>query len=133
MYNNNIQETTCAICTLEFDHNSKVHITECCHVYHSECVKELINHSQKSHKDCYNCPLCRTSIEINYADPDKITSKDNLFESNVDQNSQNHDENNVIDVNDFEGNNDLYSEGSDTDTNVNGSNHLPLFTEQDLD
>jgi hypothetical protein len=62
-FNEKIKETKCAICLLDFDNTSKIHITKCCHVYHQNCLHEYI---KTVNETTYRCPLCRTSIDTEY-------------------------------------------------------------------
>ena len=48
----------CLICTDNISETNKV-VLQCCHIYHSECVKMLVE------KRTRKCPLCRTRITWN--------------------------------------------------------------------
>ncbi len=51
-------DNECLICISEMNNKNKV-VLECCHIYHSECVINLIK------KRTRKCPLCRTKIKWN--------------------------------------------------------------------
>ena len=49
------RQEECIICTDEIKEEDKVAL-QCCHLYHSECVKQLVK------KRTRKCPICRTKI-----------------------------------------------------------------------
>lgn len=52
------REEECIICTDNIVEADKVAL-QCCHLYHSECVKTLVK------KRTRKCPICRTRITWN--------------------------------------------------------------------
>ncbi|TKY70028.1 RING-H2 finger protein ATL29 [Spatholobus suberectus] len=65
----------CAICLLEFDHDSVLRLlTVCCHVFHRECIDPWL----RSHK---TCPVCRTDLESpanEMQKPSGVSNEENL-------------------------------------------------------
>ena len=57
-------DNECIICTCEIKKEDLV-VLECCHMYHSECVKNLVT------KRTRKCPLCRTKIRWNIKQLDR--------------------------------------------------------------
>ena len=59
----------CIICTEEIDVKNLICL-ECCHIFHSNCVINLVK------KRTRKCPLCRTKIRWNIP---QIIRHDNLY------------------------------------------------------
>ena len=62
--NNIKKKRECLICTDNIKEMNMV-VLECCHVYHTNCVKMLIK------KRTRKCPLCRTKIIWNLKQLDR--------------------------------------------------------------
>lgn len=62
LYNSTMMKSSeCAICLEEFDTSSKVHITDCNHEFHYNCIYQYLEKIDQCH---YNYPLCRKKIDI---------------------------------------------------------------------
>ena len=45
----------CSICVCEYDNTDMVSITNCNHIFHTDCIKEWGKYKQE-------CPLCKTNL-----------------------------------------------------------------------
>ncbi len=51
----------CDLCLSEYEIFDNVHLTECGHYFHKNCLMEYIN---SDHEEYYYCPSCRHKINI---------------------------------------------------------------------
>jgi hypothetical protein len=51
------EPSSCSICLEEFIKDEKVNITPCNHLFHLQCLKDLVNNKIK------NCPVCRGNLD----------------------------------------------------------------------
>ncbi|XP_057817436.1 brassinosteroid-responsive RING protein 1 [Cryptomeria japonica] len=50
-------EVSCSVCLNEFAENEEIRqLTNCCHIFHKNCLDKWLDHDQKT------CPLCRTCL-----------------------------------------------------------------------
>lgn len=48
---------TCAVCLNEFENSDEIRqLTNCCHIFHKNCLDKWLEHDQKT------CPLCRSCL-----------------------------------------------------------------------
>lgn len=48
---------TCAVCLNEFENADEIRqLTNCCHIFHKNCLDKWLEHDQKT------CPLCRSCL-----------------------------------------------------------------------
>ena len=71
-------DTTCSICSDEFEHGDRVCRLSCRHVFHTQCWERAQNHNNSSTPTgpltCPNCRGAPTIIAIwNYLDADLVT------------------------------------------------------------
>ena len=59
--NDSIQKDNynCIICSDDFDKDSIISITNCNHIYHTDCIKEWAKHKSENP----DCPICRKKLE----------------------------------------------------------------------
>ena len=60
-YSGTIQDDVCAICLSEIDH-SELYRLGCNHVYHKDCVNDMIDRGFRSNGSI-SCPMCRTDVD----------------------------------------------------------------------
>lgn len=65
----------CAICIQDFFPVQMIHITECAHIFHKECVDIMLLHRH----NC--CPVCRANIIINNDSEKNLDIFNSLLES----------------------------------------------------
>ena len=62
-------ENQCAICMDNINRDENIYVTECCHIFHNECINNVpsnpIGHGSSS-RETYNCPMCRHTCEYKY-------------------------------------------------------------------
>ena len=46
----------CTICLDEFENESNISLTECRHIFHTDCIKEWVRYKKE-------CPVCRNEIK----------------------------------------------------------------------
>ena len=49
-------DTECTICLDEFENESNISLTECRHIFHTDCIKEWVRYKKE-------CPVCRNEIK----------------------------------------------------------------------
>ena len=49
-------DTKCTICLDEFENESNISLTECRHIFHTDCIKEWVRYKKE-------CPVCRNEIK----------------------------------------------------------------------
>lgn len=50
------ENKTCSICILEFENEDKISITNCNHIFHTDCITEWGKYKTE-------CPICREKLE----------------------------------------------------------------------
>ena len=61
-YCNEMSSSECPICLCGYETDSEVHVTQCNHIFHHQCLSNYLESDQ--HIKSYNCPLCRTANNI---------------------------------------------------------------------
>ena len=72
------EELLCTICyTSEFYEETSVKLTSCGHIFHTECILELLKHKWATLRITFafmSCPSCKKQIEVNDQDNAAISN-----------------------------------------------------------
>ena len=103
----------CTICLEKFVDKCLICITPCKHIFHYECLRNLIESIKRTKKPTFKCPLCKYDfLEENWGKKLKETNNIN-------------DHTNHIEVNNIEVNNNIANnnEGNNNVNNINENNN----------
>ena len=66
-----VEQEVCSIC-LEMYNENMTMLSECGHVFHDECINELV---KASNKNTFNCPNCRSEYIIDIEDVEETNEE----------------------------------------------------------